>query len=121
MAKAGSFKREIQDADLMHDQGKLNPGVDLPLIAGDAAVRFAPMATSLTPLPLLTVAAGCGRNDSPSPFAATWAHKKFQIPLFRICSIPILTFDNEPPGKDYPSDPRHGELRGAAAGLSADR
>jgi hypothetical protein len=71
MAKAGSFKREIQDADLMHDQGKLNPGVDLPLIAGDAAVRFAPMATSLTPLPLLTVAAGCGRNDSPSPFAAT--------------------------------------------------
>ncbi|RSC11944.1 hypothetical protein EFR00_08805 [Rhizobium sophoriradicis] len=41
--------------------------------------------------------AGCGRNVPAGSSDATLKHKKIPLPLFRICSIPILTFDNEPP------------------------
>ncbi|EGE55877.1 hypothetical protein RHECNPAF_830021 [Rhizobium etli CNPAF512] len=39
---------------------------------------------------------------------ATLEHKKIPLPLFRICSIPILTFDNELPRKDHPPAPAPG-------------
>ncbi|MBX4949269.1 hypothetical protein ABID08_003123 [Rhizobium binae] len=88
MAKAGSFKRENQEADLMHDCGELNPESSSPR----RQKRRLAIKSLLGRRHAERSFAECGRNAPAQSFVATLGHKKILVPIVSHMQHPYFDF-----------------------------